>query len=454
MQKRNKMETMPIGRLILTMSGPPVLSMLIQALYNVVDSIFVSRIAEGERALEALTIIFPVQLLMISIGVGTAIGINSLISRSLGAKLQEKADMTAGNGLRLSIFGWIFFAVMGFLFSGKFMEIFASNKTVVDYGTSYLTIVTVGCLFMMVGLTSEKIVQATGNMIYPMISVISGAVVNTVLDPILIFGLLGAPEMGIAGAAVATVIGQMFNAVIIFTLLMKKTDFVHVDLKHKFEPTVVKEIYKVGAPAIVMQATGSLMMFGLNAILAGISGTVVAVLGVYNRLQSFVFMPVIGINQGTMPIIGFNYGARNRERLMSAFKKAFILAFTVMVLGFLTLQIFPHFLLSLFNATEEMYDIGIPALRTISFCLLPASFGIVSSGFFQATGHGTISLISSLIRQLVGTLPLAFIFSRIGGADMTWWAFAAAELLGAAYSAFMLKFLYENKISHLEDTVL
>lgn len=454
--QENKMGTMPVGRLLVSLSGPAVLSMLVQALYNVVDSIFVSHSENGERALEALTLVFPIQMLMVAIGVGTGIGINSLVSRSLGARDYDKANSAASNGLVLSFFGWLFFAITGLIFSRMYINAFASNDIVVEYGTSYMTIITTCCLFMMVGMTSEKIVQSTGNTVFPMISIISGAVVNTILDPIMIFGYFGCPKMGITGAAIATIIGQAVNMALIVFMLLKKVKFVKISLRGKPDLKIIKEIYQVGAPAILMQALASVMLTFLNGILAGIDakGTAVAVMGVYNRLQSFVFMPTFGINQGGMPIMGYNYGARNKNRLMGTYKMALIFAITIMGMGLLIFQLFPGKLLTLFDASEDMLRIGIPALRTVSLCFLPAAFGIITSGLFQATGHGMLSLFASLIRQFVGIVPLAFLLSHLGGVNMVWWSFALAEILGVTYCALMVRFLYNNKIKYLEDTVL
>ena len=446
----NKMGTMPVTRLIFSMSAPAIISMMIMALYNVVDSIFVSRL--GERALESITIAFPVQLLMISVGVGTGIGINSLIARRLGAREFDQADSAAGNGLRLTLIGGTIFTLFGIFGTDWFMHLFTHNESVVRFGTDYLSIICTFSMAIMVITTTEKIIQATGNMIYPMLSSILGAVVNVVLDPILIFGLLGAPRLEMKGAAIATVTGQLCSMILLLILLFKKKYDVRVNLKAPFDLKIIGEIYKVGAPSIVMQALGSVMQFGMNAILELVSPTAVAVMGVYGRLQSFVFMPVFGIGQGSMPVMGFNYGARNKKRLIKAFKVAFAVSFCIMLCGLLVFQIFPEQLLAVFDASDKMYEIGVPAFRIVSICFIPASFGITTSNLFQATGHGMLSLFASFIRQMIGILPLAYMFYAIGRGDLVWWAFALAEILGTAYAIIMLRYLYKNKISKL-DTI-
>jgi putative MATE family efflux protein len=315
-----------------------------------------------------------------------------------------------------------------------------------------MRIVTVGCIFVMISVTSEKIIQATGNMRMPMISSISGALVNIALDPVLIFGLGPFPEMGVTGAAVATVIGQSVQAVLIMLILFKGKHDVKVRVKGTgFDKDTLREIYAVGFPAIIMQAIGSVMQFGMNMILAGFSTTAVAVMGVYGRLQSFVFMPVIGINQGSTPVFGYNYGARNRKRLMSAYKFALIMAFVIMGAGLILFQTQPHLLLAMFNATDDMYKIGMQALRTVSWCFLPAAFGIVSGGVFAATGHGVISLVGSLLRQMVGILPLAYILGKTGGVMAVWWSFPLAEIIGTTYIAIMMYRLYKKEFLRLDD---
>ena len=447
---QNKRGTAPIPRWLLGMSWPAMISMIIQALYNIVDSIFVAQ--TGEKGLTAVSLIFPVQFLMMAVGIGTAVGVNSLISRRLGARRFEEADMAASNGFRLSFINWAVFAVLGGLFSGAFMKLFSDDQQIVADGTAYMRIVTVFSVFVMICVMCEKIVQATGNMRMPMVASVTGALVNIGLDPLLIFGIGPFPEMGVTGAATATVIGQSVQATLMMMVLFKGKQEINVKVRGvHFDRETLKEIYAVGIPAIIMQAIGSVMQFGMNMILAGFSTTAVAVMGVYGRLQSFVFMPVIGINQGSTPVFGYNYGAKNRKRLMSAYKFALGMAFAIMGAGLIVFQTQPHLLLSMFNATDDMYEIGMQALRTVSWCFLPAAFGIVSGGVFAATGHGVISLVSSLLRQMVGILPLAFFLGKAGGVMAVWWSFPLAEILGTTYIAIMIYRLYKNEFMRLDD---
>lgn len=444
----NKMGTMPVGRLLFTMSLPAMFSMLIQALYNIVDSVFVGLI--GESALAAVTLIFPVQMLIISVGVGTGIGLNSLISRKLGEQHYTDANSAATHGVLLSFVNWIAFAIFGFFFSEMFVKAFSDNPEIIANATSFCKVVTVFSLFIFVQINVEKILQATGNMILPMISNLVGAFTNIILNPILIFGLLGAPKLGVTGSAVATIIGQCLSMCIGLTLLFAKKHEVHVTFKNfKLKGDTIKNIYAVGFPSIIMQAISSVMLVGLNAILISFSEAAVAVLGAYFRLQSFIFMPVFGLMQGAMPIFGYNYGAKNKERLIHAFKLALTTAVIIMAIGTVVFQVFPEPLLKMFNATPEMIHIGTTALRVISTCFIFAAFGIVSATFFQATGHGNLSLFVSLLRQLIVILPLAFVLSHFFGLDRVWFAFPMAEIFSVMATVVFLKHIYQNQIKNL-----
>lgn len=446
--KTVRMGYMPVGRLLATMSGPAIISMLINALYNIIDSIFVAQI--GEDALTAVTIGGPIQFFMVSMGVGTGVGINSLISRRLGAKKFEDANNAANSGLKLAIFNWLIFVIFGIFFAKPFIEIFSNDPSIVKQGVSYLSIVTVISCFCMLELLLEKIFQATGNMVYPMITMITGALVNTMVDPILIFGLLGAPKLGVTGAAISTVFAQFVSMSVGIYFIKRKNIGLKVNLLDlKIDFKIVKEIYKVGAPSIIMQSLSSVMLFGINIILAAFSSTAVAVMGIYGRLQMFIFMPVFGINQGALPIMGYNFGAKSKKRLMDTYKLANIGAFTIMGVGLLIMQIFPDLLLKLFNASPEMYEIGIKALRSISWCFLPAGYGIITAGMMQATGYGFSSMWGSIIRQFVGILPLAYIFGKIGGLDLVWWAFPSAEILGLLYYMMFMYILNKRAFSKL-----
>ena len=443
----NKMGTEPIGRLLASMAWPAILSMTINALYNVVDSMFVAMVSQ--KALTAVSLVMPIQMLMISMAVGSSVGVNSLISRRLGAKRFEEADKAASTSIRIGLFNFLIFALIGILFAVPFMHAYTDDTVIFEGGVTYLRIITICSLFSMIQFQLEKVLQATGNMIAPMIISLSGALTNLVLDPILIFGLFGMPKLGIAGAAIATVTGQAVGMCVAIFMFFRKEHEVKIQLKgFKIDWVVVRDIYGVGLPSIIMQAIGSVMLLGYNAILAA-SATAVAVLGVYYKLQSFIFMPVFGLNQGAMPIMGYNFGARDRHRLMETYKKAQITALVIMAIGTILFQVFPEVFLKMFSADDEMMEMGVPALRIISICFIPAAFGIMSSTLFQGTGHGVYSLIGSLLRQLVGILPLAYIIYHMAGVTASWASFPLAEIIGVVYSAIMLTRLYKKEIKTL-----
>lgn len=445
----NKMGTMPVRKLLLTMAWPAILSMTINALYNVVDSVFVSRVSED--ALTAVSIANPVQMMIIALAVGSGVGINSLIARRLGAKNQEEADKAASTSIRIGLFNYLIFLIVGLFLTIPFVSNYAEEGTYIfDAARQYLSIVCIGSCFVNIQVVIEKVLQSTGNMIAPMCCSLTGAIVNIVLDPILIFGMFGMPEMGVAGAAIATITGQFFGMLVGVIIMIKGEHMVAIKLKgFKLDWKVVGDIYKVGFPSIIMQSIASVMVIFYNMILVAYSTTAVAVLGIYFKIQSFVFMPVFGLNQGAMPIMGYNYGARNKERLMKTYKEAFKVALIVMTLGTLLFHLFPHQLLTIFDASDEMLEIGIPALRLISLCFIPAAFGIITGTLFQGTGHGMLSLYCSLIRQLFGILPLAYVLIRVGGITLSWASFPLAELMGLTYSAIMLRRLYRKEISKL-----
>jgi putative MATE family efflux protein len=423
-----RMGVMPIPRLILKISFPVMLSMTIQALYNIVDSIYVSRMAEKEQALSALQLAFPIQMLMIAIAVGTGVGINSLISRRLGEKRREEALKAATNGVFLAFVGWVVFALFGLFFSGIFMRAFTQDAVTLQMGSDYLRICTVYSLGIFVSIAIDRIMQSTGNTFYNMIVQITGAVLNIILDPIFIFGWGFVPAMGVKGAAIATVIGQVVSMILgfIFNQVKNKELRLHV---RGFRPDwkTILEIYKVGLPSIIMQTVGSLMIMALNLILAALSAVAVAVMGLYFRLQSFVFMPVFGLTGGVVAIVGYNFGARNVKRVYEAVRVALLYAGSIMAVGTAVFLLFPGFLLSLFDATKEMLSVGIPALRIISLSFLMAAVGIILSTVFQAIGNGMLSLIVSLVRQLLVLLPAAYLLSRLGGLGAVWWSVPLAE---------------------------
>ncbi|MCR5482706.1 MAG: MATE family efflux transporter [Clostridia bacterium] len=441
----NRMGTMPIGKLMLSMSWPAMISMFIQALYNIVDSMFVAKVSES--ALTAVTLVFPIQMLMVAVSIGTAIGVNSLIARRLGARRFEEANLAADHGFRIAFFNWLLFLVFGIFFAGIYINAYSDTPFVIENGTAYLRIVTIGSLFIFVQVVIEKILQATGNMIFPMLSSLAGAVVNVVFDALLIFGLLGFPRLGVAGAALATVIGQIVSLCIGIYLMFGKKHVVSIHLKKfKFRKETLRDIYEVALPAMLMQAIGSVMLFFINGLLAVVSETAVAVVGAYFRLNSFIFMPVFGLNQGVMPIMGYNYGARDKKRLMRTYYLSMTVAAVILVVGTAVFMLIPEYLLALFNAQGDMITIGVKALRVISISFVPAAFGIMSSTFFQSTGHGALSLWQSLIRQLVGIVPLAWILIRTGGVMAVWWAWPLAEILGVLYCLVFIKRLYDKDI--------
>ncbi len=436
--KENKMGVDRVSTLILVMSIPSMFSMLIQALYNIVDSIFVAQYSS--EALSAVSLAFPMQTLLIAVGMGTGVGVNSLISRLLGAKEQKKADSTANHGLIISFVFGIIFAIVGILFSRTYMEMFTTNQVVIDMGVQYLVINLVCSIGLMICGIGPKILQATGDMITPMTTQILGAVINIILDPILIFGLFGFPRLGVAGAAIATVTGQIISGIYILYVLYKKEHHVKVDLlKFKYDPQIVKSIFIVGFPAIAMQAMASLLITGLNKILAIFSLDAVNVLGIYYKLQSFIFMPIFGLTQGAMPVMGYNYGAKKMDRVYKALKVSFIIAIGIMAVGTFIFFVFPEVLLGMFNATDSMIEIGVGAFRKISVGFIFAAIGIMSSVFFQALGQGYKSFVISLLRQLIILLPAAYILGTFLGLDYFWYAFFISEIISVAISVIWLR---------------
>lgn len=440
----NKMGTMPINKLLISMSLPMVISMLVQALYNVVDSIFVSMISEN--ALTAVSLAFPFQNLMIAVASGTSVGINALLSRSLGAKKYHDANKTANVGLFLLMLSSLVFVVLGLAISRKFFLVQTDIPEIVDGGTVYLQICTVLSFGIFGQFAFERMLLSTGKTIYPMISQLIGAVINIIFDPILIFGKFGFPEMGIAGAAIATVFGQIVAMFAAMIMNLKFNEYVNLHISEiRPRAEYVKQIYKVGVPSILMMSIGSLMTFCMNKILIGFTATAAAVFGVYFKLQSFIFMPVFGLNNGMVPIIAFNYGANNRDRVVSTAKLAIMYAVGLMFLGFLAFQFIPDKLLGMFNASESMLSIGDTALRIISISFLFAGFCIVCGSVFQALGNGVYSLIVSIARQLVILIPAAYLLSLTGRLELVWWSFPIAEIASVGTSAFFMKKLLRER---------
>ena len=449
--KENKMGTRPMLGLILSMSLPAMFSMLIQSLYNVVDSVFVAQL--GQAAMTAVSIAFPIQSLMIAFAVGTGIGINSLVSRRLGEKRQADADRAASHGLTLGVLTWAAFALLGLFFTKAFFHAFTGGESaeVFQYGCDYTYIVTIFSMGIFLEVNIEKTLQATGNMMFPMLFQLTGAVVNIILDPILIFGLFGFPRMEVAGAAVATVAGQIISMIFAIIVLFWKDHEVSITLKDcRLRARTVKDIYRVGFPSIVMQSIMAFLVTFLNLILIGLSEAAVWVLGVYYKLQSFFFMPVFGLNHGLMPILGFNYGAKKKERIYSAMRIGTLIAVLIMAVGTLAFELFPRELLMIFNPTPEAMEIGVVAFRLIAFCFLPAAVGIVASTLFQAVGMGTKSLFISILRQLVIILPAAYLLSKIG-LNYVWAAWPIAEFVALVVALIFMAGIFRSHISRLDE---
>lgn len=447
-ERENKMGVMPVGRLLISMSVPMMISMLVQALYNIVDSMFVAQL--NENALTAVSLAFPVQNLMISVGAGTGVGVNALVSRSLGEKNQELANKAANNGIWLYLFSFLTFALLSGLFGRFFFAVQTDDAQILSYGTTYVRIVGMMSFGLFFQFIFERLLQSTGKTFYTMITQSLGAIINIILDPIMIFGLFGFPRMEVAGAALATVIGQIIAASLALWLNRKKNTELHLSLrKYRISAPVVKSIYSVGVPSIIMGSIGSVMTFGMNKILLAFTSTATAVFGVYFKLQSFVFMPVFGLNNGMVPIIAFNYGARKPARITKTIRLSMGFAIGIMVLGLLVFHFATSWLLRIFNASDEMLRIGVPALKIISLSFLGAGFGITASSVFQATGHGFLSLAVSVIRQLLVLLPAAYLLSKLGGLQVIWWAFPFAEIFSAAVSAVFLAHVYKKEINPL-----
>lgn len=448
--RENKMGVMPVKKLLINMSLPMMISMIIQALYNVVDSIFVAKISEN--ALAAVSLSFPVQNMMIAIAVGTGVGINALLSKSLGERNFKESNRAANNGIFLGLLSYLVFLIFGLTLVKTYFLSQTNNIEIVEYGTSYLTIICSMSIGLFGQITFERLLQSTGKTIYNMITQGIGAVINIILDPILIFGLFGMPKMGVAGAAVATVTGQLIAALLGLMYNLKANPEITIKIRgYRPNMNTIKKIYSVGFPTIIMLSISSITTYSINNILLKFSSTATAVFGVYFKLQSFVFMPVFGLNNGMVPIISFNYGARKKERLIKTIKLSIEFAVGIMIIGFIVFQIFPEKLLLLFNASEEMLSIGIPALRIISLSYIFAGFSVVTGSVFQAFGNGMYSLLVSISRQLVVLVPVAYFLSLSGNINLVWWSYPIAEIASLIVSIIFLKNIYSYKIKPIED---
>ena len=449
-EKENRMGVMPVGKLLFSMSTPMVISFLVQSLYNIVDSIFVARYSPD--ALAAVSLAYPIQILMIAVSVGTGVGVNALLSRLLGEGKKERAKATADNAVLLAIIASIAFAIFGAIGTKAFFNAQTNSDSIRSLGYSYLSIVSIFSFGLILEVTYERILQSTGKTIYNMITQGIGAIINIILDPILIFGLLGAPKMGVAGAAIATVAGQIVAMILSFVFNMKYNEEVDITFgKHIFKPDfiIIKDIYKVGIPSIAMQSMSTLMMLGLNKILVRYSDMAVNVLGIYYKLQSFVFMPIFGLNNGMTPIVAYNYGARNKDRIMKVLKYSFLSSLVIMVIGTAIFWVFPKELMILFSPNEEMLRLGIPALRICSLCFILAAFDVIAIASFQSLGNGMYALYASFLRQLVLILPLAYVLSNMFGLEAVWYSIPLAELGCAFLDIYLMKKIYDKKIANL-----
>lgn len=442
--KENIMGREGITPLLFRISLPLMISMLVQALYNIVDSMFVARLSE--TALTAVSLAFPLQNLLIAFGVGTGVGMASFLSRKLGERDEESATKVAGNGISIASITWAVFAVLGLTVVKPFLNLFSDDAELLGLSTGYSEIVMVFSLFMFLSMMNERILQGTGDSFSSMLSQMTGAITNIILDPIFIFTL----GFGVNGAAIATVIGQGVGCAVSFVCVIRNK-FIHIEPRHlKIEKRMVKAIYAVGAPTIITNSIGTVMTGAINAILIAFSTTAVSIFSVYFKLQSFVFMPIFGLSSGMVPIIAYNYGARKRKRVTETIWKGTFIASVIMILGTLAFNFFPRELLSLFSATEEMYRIGIPALKMISLCFVPAAISIGLGSSFQATGYGVGTMIVSICRQLMVLIPVAYILSIFLGINGVWLSFIVAEIIGLVVSIAIYLRVYSSRIRPIE----
>ena len=440
---------MPVKKLIVSMSLPMMLSMLVQALYNIADSLFVTWY--DQDAMTGLTLAFPLQNLMIAVAAGTGVGINALLSRSLGEKNTERANQAANTGLFLTFISYLVFLVIGLTLAKPFINFQANAPLEAEYGSTYIVICSTLSIGLFFQVMLERLLQSTGRTFYSMISQMTGAIVNIALDPILIFGYLGAPKLGVAGAAYATVFSQMTAALVSLLLNLKFNSDIKLSFKMILHPLkeVVGEIYAVGIPSILMMSIGSVMTALLNLILGPFEGAV-TVFGVYFRMQSFFFMPIFGLNNGLIPVLAYNYGAKNAGRIKQALRFAITLAITIMIIGTICFETFPEQLLKIFNADETMMSTGVPALRIIALHFPIAAVCIVLGSIFQAFAQSIYSLIISLFRQLIALIPAAFLLSLSGNVNVVWWAFPIAEIVSLTLSSLFFKKVYGKTVVPME----
>lgn len=443
--KENKMGTMSVSRLIISMSLPMMLSMLVQALYNVVDSIFVAQISEN--AFTAVSLAFPVQNLIASVGCGTAIGVNALLSKYLGQRLADKASSSARNGIFLAFLSFVVFAVLGIFFTELYFKVQTADSEIIGFGNDYLSICLIFSMGAFMQMMLERLLLSTGKTVLAMSSQLIGSVVNIILDPVLIFGWFGFPVMGVVGAAIATVAGQHVAALAALIMNIKCNGEISVSFKN-FKPDLkmIKKIYSVGVPSVIMMSIGSVTTFLMNKILLGFTSTAAAVFGAYFKLQSFIFMPIFGMNSGMVPIIAYNYGAKNAARIIKTVKLCVLYAVVIMLVGIIIMWVFPDKLLMMFNPSDDMLAMGIKAMRIISLSFTFAGYCIICGSAFQALGNGVLSMIVSIVRQLVVLVPVAYMLSLTGNVNNVWWSYPIAELASVTVSTAFLIWIYNKKV--------
>lgn len=447
--KENKMGTMEIKKLIMTMSLPIMISMLVQALYNIVDSMFVARVSDN--ALAAVSLCYPIQMIIVALACGTAVGLNALLSRYLGQKMQKEANQVALHGILLAVVNWIVFAIIGIFFSEPFLRLFSTDEEILQMGISYMSICTILSFGVFMQITYERIMQSTGNTVYNMIIQGVGALVNILLDPIFIFGMFGMPKLGVTGAAIATVTGQIIAMLMGIIITQKKIKEVQIHFKEfKFHMQMIKDMYRIAIPAILMQSIMSFMTVFMNMILVRFSELAVSAFSIYFKLQQFVFMAVNGMNNALIPIISYNYGAKKQKRIMESIHFSLLIACVIMVVGTMMFQIFPQQLMYLFNAKEEMMSIGVPALRTISLSFIFAGVSLVLSSVFQSVDHANKSLVVTLLRQMVLLLPFVYVLAQQFGLDALWWAFPITEAIVSVLAFVYLQIVKKKTILTLE----
>ena len=448
--EENKMGVMEIKKLIMTMSLPIMISMLVQALYNIVDSMFVARVSDN--ALAAVSLCYPIQMIIVAVACGTAVGLNALLSRYLGQKKPKEANQVALHGILLAIVNWLIFAIIGIFFSEAFLRLFSTDQEIVAMGISYMKICTIFSFGVFMQITYERIMQSTGNTVYNMIIQGVGALVNIMLDPIFIFGMLGLPAMGVTGAAIATVIGQIVAMLLGIIITQTKIKEVQIHLREfHLELRMIKDMYRIAIPAILMQSIMSFMTVFMNMILVTFSELAVSAFSIYFKLQQFVFMAVNGMNNALIPIISYNFGAKKKQRILDSIHFSLIVACVIMIAGTIIFQCFPQQLMYLFDADEEMMNIGVPALRIISLSFIFAGISLVLSAVFQSVDHANKSLMITLLRQMVLLLPIVYLLANQFGLNALWWAFPITEAAVSILAYIYLKIVKAKTIMKISQ---